>query len=186
VALLRGINVGGHRKVPMAALRAAYAAAGCSSVATYIQSGNVVLEHEETDPAALGPVLEEAVRQACAVDSRLVLRTASEWGAMVAANPFAALDPAFLNVTFLASDPDPARVEGLESRDLGPDRLRVIDRHLYAWLPDGVLGARLSGAQMERLLGPGTARNWRTVLKITALMAGRDRGPQESGGGRSS
>ncbi|MGI8752965.1 MAG: DUF1697 domain-containing protein [Acidimicrobiales bacterium] len=186
VALLRGINVGGHQKVPMATLRAAYADAGCSSVVTYIQSGNVVLDHAETDPAVLGARLEEAVRQACGVDSRLVLRTAAQWVAMVDANPFADLDAAFLNVSFLGTSPDPERVVEVESRDVGPDRLRVIGRHVYAWLPDGVRGARLSGAQVERLVGPATARNWRTVLKITDLASGRDHGPQESGGGRSS
>ncbi|MDQ2727057.1 MAG: DUF1697 domain-containing protein [Actinomycetota bacterium] len=186
VALLRGINVGGHNQVPMAMLRAAYADSGCSSVVTYIQSGNVVLDHAETDPAVLASRLEEAVHGACGVDSRLVLRTGQEWAAMVDANPFAELDPALLNVSFLACIPDPARVAEVESRDLGPDRVRVIGRHVYAWLPDGFRAARLSGARLERLLGPGTARNWRTVLKVTALVAGRGNGPQESGGGSSS
>lgn len=176
MALLRGINVGGHRKVPMAALRAAYGDAGCSSVTTYIQSGNVVFDHAESDPAALGARLEDAVYQACGVDARLVLRTASEWTDMVGTNPFATLDPAFLNVSFLAAAPGPAQVADVENRELGPDRIRVIGRHVYAWLPEGVLSARLSGAQMERLLGPATARNWRTVLKITDLVAGRPTG----------
>ncbi len=186
VALLRGINVGGHRKVPMATLRAAYEDAGCSTVTTYIQSGNVVFDHADSDSVALGARLEHALYQACDVDARLVLRTRSQWTDMVDTNPFATLDPAFLNVSFLADAPDPARVADVESRDLGPDRVRVIGRHVYAWLPDGVLAARLPGAQMERLLGPATARNWRTVLKITDLVAGRDDGPQASGGGSSS
>ncbi|MDQ6837376.1 MAG: DUF1697 domain-containing protein [Actinomycetota bacterium] len=173
VALLRGINVGGHRRVPMATLRTAYAQVGCLSVATYIQSGNVVLDHSEADPAVLATMLEEVVLQACGVDARVVLRRADQWTAMVDANPFVDLDPAFLNVTFLADAPDPALVADVEGRDLGADRVRVVASHLYAWLPDGVLGARLSGAQVERLLGAGTARNWRTVVKITDLIAAR-------------
>lgn len=157
----------------MAALRAAYRDAGCSSVATYIQSGNVVFDHAESDPTALGARLEDAVHQACGVDARLVLRTASEWADMVDTNPFATLDPAFLKVSFLAAAPEPAQVADVENRELDPDRIRVIGRHVYAWFPKGVLAARLSGAQMERLLGPATARNWRTVVRITDLVAGR-------------
>lgn len=176
MALLRGINVGGHRKVPMATLRAAYTAAGCSAVATYIQSGNVVFDHAETDPDTLGATLEEAVRQACDVDSRLVLRNASEWTEMLDANPFITADLAYLNVTFLVAAPDAAQVADIESRDLSPDRVRVIGRHLYAWLPDGVQAARFSGVVAERVLGPGTARNWRTITKITDLVTARAMG----------
>lgn len=92
---------------------------------------------------------------------------------MLDANPMATLDPAFLNVSFLAADPDPDQVVAVEGRDLGPDRVRVIGRHVYAWLPDGIRGARLPVAQMERMLGTGTVRNWRTVLNVTDLMVGR-------------
>ncbi len=170
----------------MAMLRDAYSTAGCASVVTFIQSGNVVLDHVETDPEVLRLVLEEAVRQACHVASRVVLRTTAEWMAMVGANPFGDLDPAYLQVTFLAAAPDNARVADVEGRDLGSDRVRVIGRHLYTWLPDGIMAARLSGAAAERLLGPGTARNWRTVTKITDLVAARAAEVQRSGEGSSS
>jgi uncharacterized protein (DUF1697 family) len=181
VGLLRGINVGGHRKVPMATLRTAYGNAGCSSVVTYIQSGNVVFDHPETDAAALAALLEDAVSQACGVDARLVLRTSAEWKGMVGSNPFPDLDPDFLNVTFLARRPDPERVMDVEGRDVGPDRVRVMGRHVYAWLPEGVRAARLPAPVLERMLGVGTARNWRTVMKLTDLVADLAGNPQPSG-----
>lgn len=165
----------------MATLRTAYGSAGCSSVVTYIQSGNVVFDHPETDPAALTALLEDAVTQACGVDARLVLRTVAEWRDMVGSNPFPDLDPAFLNVTFLAALPDREKVVDVEGRDLGPDRVRVIGRHVYAWLPDGVRAARLPGAELERLFGAGTARNWRTVMKLTDLVGAQADRAQPSG-----
>lgn len=170
VALLRAINVGGRNKVPMAALREAYLKAGCDRVASYIQSGNVVLRSEETDPARLAPLLEEAVRQASGVESPVVLRTAAEWTEAIGANPFVDLDPAGLHVKFLAGVPEPAALAALEAVDSGPDRLRVVGRDVYWYLPDGVIAARAAGKAAELRLGTGTMRNWRTVLRIADLI----------------
>jgi len=170
IALLRAINVGGRNRVPMAALRDAYREAGCGAVTTYIQSGNVVLTAAESDPSQLGPVLEEALQRACGVESRVVLRTAIEWAAVTLRNPFADLDSAHLAVTFLSAAPDPERVRDIEGRDIAPDRVRVVGRDLYWYLPAGFTAARLSAAVAERLLGPGTARNLKTVARITELV----------------
>lgn len=178
VALLRAINVGGRNKVPMADLRRWYADAGGRHVATYIQSGNVVLDHDETDADVLTARLRAAVRAGCGVDASVILRTGGELLELLAADPMPDVDRGRLHVTFLAARPDPAAVAELEGQPIAPDRVRVVGRDLYAHLPDGITGARLKPAVVTRLVGEGTTRNWRTVTTLAAMV--RDR-PGPSG-----
>ena len=58
----------------------------------------------------------------------------------------------------------------LESLDVGPDRFEVVGSDVFLHYPNGVHGARLSGALLERHLGvPATTRNWRTVTRLAEL-----------------
>jgi len=90
VALLRGINVGGHQKVPMAELREVVASLGHADVATYIQSGNVVFSTEQTDTAALATALEEAIAGTIGVQARVVVLSREDLGQVMRDNPYAA------------------------------------------------------------------------------------------------
>lgn len=110
VALLRGINVGGTGKVPMAELRAQLTARGFTGVATYIQSGNVVLDSADPDPAAVAARVEQVLREHFAVPRPVVVFGRDSYAAAVAANPFPqVVEPTRLHAVFRAAPPTPTR-----------------------------------------------------------------------------
>jgi len=175
VVLLRGVNVGGHNRLPMAELRRVLGALGYGDVATYLQSGNAVC----TAPGSPDEVAE-AVARALDADLGLVVpvvsRSAEEWAAMVAANPLAHLDddPKRLHVTFLDGRPDPERVTALaaEAGALAPERIEVVGADAYLHTPHGFADTKFTPTFLERRLGRvGTTRNWRTVLALADLVA---------------
>jgi uncharacterized protein (DUF1697 family) len=165
VALLRGINLGPRNKVPMAELRRVFEEAGCEGVQTYIQSGNVVFTKSAPDRAEL----ERAVADAFGVSSAIVLRTADQLAKVTASHPFGR-DTSKSSVTFLAEKPKAAAVRRLQELDIGTDRVEVIGSDVFLHYPNGVQGARLTGALLEKTIGvAGTNRNWRTVAKLAEL-----------------
>ncbi len=160
VVLLRGVNVGGHNRVPMAELRELCEGVGGSEVRTYVQSGNAVLSW----PGA-SDELERAV--AAALTARLgvtvavMARTADELAAVAAACPWPDLDPKLLHVGFCSGQP---QLGGFVATP--PERVAVGDRALYLFHAGGVQRSGLAR------LRPGTevtARNWRTVTALLEL-----------------
>ncbi len=169
VALLRGINVGGRNTVPMAELRRLFEENGCNSVSSFIQSGNVLFTNDAPDRFALARQLEQAVAETFGVSSPIVLRTSAELGRVAGSHPFGA-DTSKTNVAFLGNDPRPEDVRSLRSVDVAPDRYEVVGSDVFLHYPNGVHGARLSGALLERYLGvTATTRNWRTVTCLAEL-----------------
>jgi uncharacterized protein (DUF1697 family) len=171
VALLRGVNLGARNKVPMAALRQLLEETGCESVRTYIQSGNALFTSDTSDRAALARRLERAVEDAFAVATPVVLRSFEEIGRVADSHPFGG-DTSKTQVAFLVNRPAPSKVRGLKSLDIAPDRVEVAGSDVYLHYPNGVQGARLGGAQLERHLGvAATLRNWRTVARLAEMAA---------------
>jgi uncharacterized protein (DUF1697 family) len=172
VALLRGINVGKARQVSMPRLTEVLTARGHADVRTHLRSGNVVL----TSPLSerkLAADVSAAIGEEFGFDVPVVVRSGAQLGTVTADNPFAdlATDPARYLVTFLAAEPDPARVRELPPAEGGGEYL-VRGRELYLWLPDGISGTPIAAWNWDRLLGePGTARNWRTVERLAELAA---------------
>ena len=173
VALLRGINVGGKRPVPMAELRDVFEAAGLDDVRTYVQSGNVVFSHDERDAVVLTDRLEQAIAERFGSDVAVVLRTADELEAVVRANPYADLVPlapaTALHVTFLDRRMEPS-VLSVEGADFAPEELAVVGRDVYLFLPGGIGRSKLA-ARVARQVAPvrATTRNWNTVRKLREL-----------------
>ncbi len=174
VLLLRGINVGGRNRLPMADLRSLVASVGFHDVATYLQSGNVVA----TGP---GTAVDAAARVAATIHDELgltvpvVARSSGEWAAVLAQNPFQDLedDPTKLHVTFLAAVPDAARVASLvaEADQFAPDRLVVVSAEVFLHCPSGYGRTPLQNMFLERRLGEvATTRNWRTVEALGELI----------------
>jgi uncharacterized protein (DUF1697 family) len=174
-ALLRGINVGGNKKVPMAELRAMTAKLGFEDPKTLLQSGNLVFATKSQPTAKLERILEAATKKTIGVECSHLVRSADEWREIVAGNPFpkwAKSDPAHLAVTFCREAPDAAALETLRLEVRGQEDFRVIGRELYAWYPDGMGMSKLALALSKNRLGTiCTARNWNTVTKISALLA---------------
>jgi uncharacterized protein (DUF1697 family) len=174
VALLRGINVAGHRKVPMASLRDAVEGLGYGDISTYLQSGNVVLTAVRAKPAAIETAIAEQIEGWFGFDVGVLVRTARELTTIVQRNPFLAerADPATLHVVF-CSVPPPARAwAGLDGDRFFPDRFTPIGREIFLHCPNGYGRTKLTNARFERALGtPVTTRNWKTVTNLAALAA---------------
>ncbi len=169
VALLRGINVGGRRSVPMAGLRDLFAEAGARDVRTYIQSGNVVFGHTKAADA-LRHDLERRIEAATGHEVTVVLRTARQLATVVAHNPFPDAKPSTLHVGFLNDRPAKAAITAVDPARFAPEAMVVVGRELYLHLPNGMGRAKLPPA-LAKLRTPITVRNWKTVTTL-ADMAG--------------
>jgi uncharacterized protein (DUF1697 family) len=167
IALLRGINVGGHHKVAMADLRAWFEAAGHVDVTTYIQSGNVVF----TGSGARDKIesdLERRLKRETGFDLAVVTRTATEWDKVVRNNPYPKAAPTSLIVSFLKKPPPRAALRTIDVAAFAPDEFTAKGREIYLHLPNGQGRAKLPQA-LNRVQGTATARNWQTVLKLLDL-----------------
>lgn len=173
VALLRGINVGRNKQVPMADLQRVVEGLGHGAVRTHLRSGNVVFSAEARDSAKVAADLELALATELGLDSRVIVRTAAELDAIVAANPFpAALEvPSNLHVVFLDHEPDPAFVGGFDHDAIEPEQVRFASREIYAWYRNGMAGSRLGDNPWRKVGANTTDRNWNTVTKLAALAA---------------
>jgi uncharacterized protein (DUF1697 family) len=173
VALLRGINVGGKNKLPMQDLAATFAAAGCASVRTYIQSGNVVFEAPRAIAKTLPDTIASQIAARFGYKTPVVLRSATELARVVVTNPFLkeAVDVEALHVLFLSSQPTPAQVKSLDPDRSPADAYVVQGREVFLYLPNGVARSKLTNAYFDARLGTtSTGRNWRTVTRLRELM----------------
>jgi uncharacterized protein (DUF1697 family) len=165
VALLRAINLGKARKVPMAELRAVLADLGHSGIATHLQSGNAVFRAGKP-PDAVTADLEFALAERFGFDVPVILRTAGEMCAIAAEHPFGDDDPTKLHVVFYALTPPDAAIERIDAARAAPDRFVVRGREAYVHYPNGAGRSKLNLDP----LGPGTARNWRTVRALGEMV----------------
>ena len=174
IALLRGINVGGSGKLPMADLRALLTDLGALDVQTYIQSGNAVFRHEAS-ARTLTPKIRKAIAAAHGFDPATLLITAEELRSFADANPFpeAVAEPKTLHLFLLEKTPRSPDLERLVEFAAPDERFELKDRAFYLHAPSG-LGRSKLAAQAEKHLGtPTTARNWRTVEKLLEMGAPR-------------
>jgi uncharacterized protein (DUF1697 family) len=170
IALLRGVNVGGHNKLPMAHLREIAADAGFAEVRTYIQSGNLVAA-TVLEPESAAKVLAAAIRDATGLTVPVIVRTAQQWSDLVAANPFPdALDPGRHVHVIVLPAPATDEARAFDAAAFAPEEVVVSGSEVYLHLPDGMGRSKLAVA-VNRVpeIAAGTARNWNTVLKIATL-----------------
>ncbi len=169
VSLLRGINVGRANRIAMADLRAVYEQLSCRNVTTYVQSGNVILESTDS-PDELSRQVEIALELQHGLKVRVLGRTHPELARVVADDPYPTAEPTGHHVVFL-SGPIPAdRLVALGRFATGGETFTAIDHELHLMLPYGLGRSKLALALTERHLGVvGTARNWRTVIKLAEL-----------------
>lgn len=173
LALLRGINVGGHKKVAMSDLREMCAKLGFEDARTVLQSGNLVFRTTTRAPASLERLLEAEVKHRLDLETQFFVRTAPEWRQAIHDNPFsdeARRDPSHLLVMFLRDAPPASAVKALQAAIQGREVVRAKGRQAYLVYPDGIGDSRLTINVIEKHLATrGTARNWSTVSKMNAL-----------------
>ena len=172
VALLRGVNVGKHRRVAMSDVRAVLTDAGYADVATHLQSGNVVLGARERRSKSVQRSIEEALRTGLGLEIDVVVRTAGELAKVTSNNPLLrrGVDPATLHVAFLKSRPAAAAARSLSEADFGREEFVLRGAELYLRYPDGLGRSKMTAAFFERALRtPATVRNWKVVTKLAEL-----------------
>jgi uncharacterized protein (DUF1697 family) len=176
IALLRGINVGGHNRVPMAELRSLCGELGWQHVRTYIQSGNVLFQ-ADAPAARLGATLEDALQRRFDLAIPVIVRAARDWPGYVDANPYPEASREQPNLVMLGLSRNPpaaGAVEALRERAADGERVTLVGDGLWIHFPDGAARSRLSPAVLDRLIGSAvTTRNWRTVLKLQELARSR-------------
>jgi uncharacterized protein (DUF1697 family) len=170
IALLRGVNVGGHNKLPMAQLREIAVGAGFTDVRTYIQSGNLVAS-TVLEPESAAKVLADAIRVATGLTVPVIVRTAQQWSDLIAANPFPdATDPGRHVHTIFLPAPATEVIRAFDATAFAPEEVVVTGSEVHLHLPDGMGRSKLAVA-VNRVpeVAAGTARNWNTVLKLATI-----------------
>jgi len=167
VSLLRGINVGGNKKIKMDLLRSSLEALGLSQVKTYIQSGNVVFQAPKLSPAGLSSRIEQAILRDFGFSVSVILRTGAEIETTITNNPFLkqpGIDHEKLHVAFLSESPATAGLKKLAELTKAPDQSRYVGNAVYLYLPNGVSKSSLWKTPLDRVLSVvTTTRNWKTV-----------------------
>lgn len=172
IGLLRGVNVGGRTRVPMAELRTLAAGLGWREVETYIQSGNLVFAADGKG-AALESRLERALSAEMGVETAVMVRSAAEWKGLIAANPFRQASEKEPNRVLIGLSKQPLAAEAgeaLQAKAADGERVEAAGGALWFHYPAGVGRSKLSPSLIDRLAGsPVTARNWRTALKLAEM-----------------
>jgi uncharacterized protein (DUF1697 family) len=176
IVLLRGINVGAHNRIPMAALREMLAGLGHSAVRTLLNSGNAVVTCEQEDPAAVAGQIRAAIADTFGLDITTVVRSRAQIERVIDRNPMpeqAGEAPKLFQVGFSVDTPEPGRFDVIDRSAIEPDRLVEDEGTIYTWFPDGMRDSRLAAAltrsKLDRLV---TLRNWNTVGKLLDLAGG--------------
>jgi uncharacterized protein (DUF1697 family) len=173
ISLLRGVNVGGSRKILMADLKALYESLGFVNVKTYIQSGNVLFDGDSADSGALAARMEAAIAERFGFEVTVIQRTADDLARILDADPFPGAEPKFLHLLFLAAAPDPAAMAGLAVPAADGEAWQWAGREIYLHYPNGSGRSKMTGAFFEKALGmAGTARNWNSLRALYNLTQG--------------
>ncbi|NEX93378.1 DUF1697 domain-containing protein [Caulobacter sp. 17J65-9] len=175
IALLRGVNVGGHRKAPAAELRVLLAEMGFSEPRSLLASGNLVFGAEGATAGELERRLEAGFAERMGLETDVMVRSPEDWDAAIAANPFRAeaeKEPSRTFVLALKSAPTAAQIAALKAAVAGwPEQVEVVGREAFLVYPNGAGTSKLTNALIDRKLGTrGTARNWNTTLKLRAMV----------------
>ncbi|WP_320019014.1 DUF1697 domain-containing protein [Labilibaculum manganireducens] len=173
ISVLRGINVGGKRKILMADLKELYSELGFENCISYIQSGNVIFEYQNVSNSKLEEKLEDAILEKYGFEVPVIVRTRNEWEQSVRANPYTDThEKENLFITFLSETPKTEVSEAISELNFEPDRFQMIDKDVFIYCPGPYHKTKLSNQFFEsKLKVKATTRNWNTVLKLLELSA---------------
>ena len=172
LVLFRGINVGGKNLVPMKQLTELLSSLGCIDVKTYIQSGNVVMQHPESHSEVLQRVITQNMQRVFDFSPDVLLLTLDEFQKALANNPFpeAQANPKSLHFYFLSAKALSPEQDAFLALKTPSESFQLIERVFYLHAPDGIGRSKLA-AKVEKLLGvSSTARNFNTVSKLLNLV----------------
>ena len=173
VAMLRGINVGGHNTIKMDRLVSLCHSLGFQSVKTYVQSGNIVFLAARESPEVLSKRISGTVSRTLGSDVPVIVRTSKEMGKVILDNPFLkekGIDLSKLHVTFFSETVQEGSLGKLDALATGPDRLHPGHHEIYLYCPDGYGRTKLSNVAIEKALSVrATTRNWKTTCTLSEM-----------------
>lgn len=168
IAMLRGINVSGQKKIKMADLKDHMQDIGFKNVQTYIQSGNIVFEYEKALPEELKNMIEEMLYNKYHFKVSVIIKSPGELDGVIKNNPFSDTDRTY--ITFLSEKPHPENVEKIKAIDHKPEEFILDGNIIYFYSPKGYGRAIMNNNFFEnKLKVDATTRNWKTVNKLIEL-----------------
>jgi uncharacterized protein (DUF1697 family) len=174
ISILRGINVGGHKKIKMDALRQLFINLGYRNVKTYIQSGNVIFSSENTESGELEKIIAQEIIQTFGFEVPVLIFSAEELTDILENNPFGtddAKDPSFIYITFLSENPNPDILKKIAGSTFRPDEFVNINRAVYLYCPGGYGNTKLTNTFFENKLKlTATTRNLNTATELFKLI----------------
>lgn len=173
IALLRGINVGGQKKIKMADLKVMFESMGFKDVKTYIQSGNVIFNYDSSDTIILANRVEEKISETFGFSAKTIIRTAEELRSIIDNNPFIKepdIELDKLHVTLMIDVPAPNIISSLNIKKEENERYLIISKEIYLYCPNGYGNTKLNNSIFEKKLNiAATTRNWKTITKLHEL-----------------
>lgn len=173
ISILRGINVGGQKKIGMAGLREMYLQLGFEDAETYIQSGNVVFSHPGAKTAELAAIISSAIEETFGYSVPVIVLERDELHTVIRNNPFTGdpgKQPSFMHVTFLSSLPDSPDLEKIRQKQGRGEEFVLAGRAVYLYCPNGYGKSRLSNTAFENILKvTATTRNWKTTNELLSM-----------------
>jgi len=175
LALLRGINVGGHKKILMADLRELFEDKGFTNVKSYIQSGNVVFNSELESETDLTDKIEKMIEDEFGFQVPVRVRTAVQMQEVIEKLPFTGSDyldeASKIAITFFDREPAESKILELEKYVFAPEQLIVCGREAFSHCPGGFARTKLTNGLIEKKLGvSATSRNLKTFMKMMAML----------------
>lgn len=171
VALLRGINVGGHNSLPMKQFRELLEALDCRDVTSYIQSGNAVFTYDG-NARSLSDAIATAIEEQHGFRPSVLVISATEFSAIANSNPYLGQfrDPKLMHVAFLQRPAKNADIKRMTELAADDESFELAERAFYLHAPSGIGRSKLA-AGFEKCLGvSATSRNWRSVEKLQSLV----------------
>lgn len=173
ISLLRGINVGGNKRIKMADLRALYKTLGFTGTQTVLQSGNVAFKADRSDSERIARHIENGIEQEFGFQSRIIIRSYDQFKTALQQHPYTdeqLQKPRKLLIVFLQSALPEGAVETLRATYDGPESIQARGQELYLYYPNGMGRSKLTLALIEKTLQvTGTGRNWNTSHKLLDL-----------------
>jgi uncharacterized protein (DUF1697 family) len=174
ISILRGINVGGQKKIRMADLKSLYEYHGLTNVETYVQSGNVVFDSTETDRGNLQKAIEAQIEANYGFTVPVLIRTGDDFRRVIKSHPFAGEEPIRVLVTFLYEQPEPSKWDELRTYKDKVDQFALGEQEIFLYCPGGYGKTKLSNTFFERKLGvSATTRNWMTINMLYEMASKR-------------
>jgi uncharacterized protein (DUF1697 family) len=173
IAILRGINVSGHKMIKMEALRKMFTDLNFKNVQTYIQSGNVVFQDKKTKSETLEKKIAKGISDEFGFEVPVMVKEVEELKNVLKNNPFVNKrkeDITRLHVTFLSAEPEQLHIDKIKEGQYAADEYIFSGKAIYLFCPNGYGNTKLSNNFFEnKLKVVATTRNWKTINELVSI-----------------